>query len=50
MWVTLGEITAIIIVAVVFFRIGVELAPVVFRWVADLVRPPADDERIDDDE
>jgi hypothetical protein len=47
---TLAEIVVAIIVVVIFFRLGVELTPIVIDWWRDLRNAANGDERNDNDD
>jgi hypothetical protein len=46
---TLAEIVIAAIVLVIFFRLGMEIAPVIMDWWRDTTDLPEDDERNNDD-
>jgi hypothetical protein len=47
---TLAEIVIAIIVVVIFFRLGVEIAPIIMDWWRDLRNAANGDERNDNDD
>ena len=46
---TLAEIVIAAIVLVIFFRLGMEIAPAIMDWWRDTTDLPDDDERNNDD-
>ncbi len=46
---TIGEITIAIIIAVLVFRIGVEIAPLIMDWWRDMTDSVNDERNTDDD-
>ena len=47
---TLAEIVIAVIVVVIFFRLGVELAPIVIDWWRDTKNAVSGDERNENDD